>query len=154
MPTSVSSEALEIREATVDDLADVLTLYADPDMDGAEVLTLDEARGLFERLRRDRDHRLFVARVAGETVGTFALLIMPNLAHGGRAAGVLEDLVVAAPWRSRGIGEALVGAAIERCRRKGCYKLTLSSDLRRGRAHAFYDRLGFERHGLSFRIEI
>jgi GNAT superfamily N-acetyltransferase len=154
VPASVSQEALEIREATGDDLAEVLALYADQDMDGAGVLSLAEARDLFERIRRNRDHRLFVARVDGATVGTFALLVMPNLGHGGTAAGVLEDLVVAAPWRGRGIGEALVGAAIDLCRQKGCYKLTLSSDLRRAGAHAFYDRLGFERHGFSFRIEI
>lgn len=152
VPAPVSPEELEIREATVDDLVAVLALYADPDMDGGEVLRLEEAKPRFEALRRDRDHRLFVAQVAGETIGTFSLLVMPNLAHGGRPAGVLENLVVASPWRSRGIGKALVGAAIDLCKQKRCYKLTLSSDLRRGRAHAFYDRLGFERHGVSFRI--
>lgn len=34
----------------------------------------------------------------------------------------------------------------------GCYKLALSSNLKREKAHAFYDALDFERHGHSFRI--
>jgi len=36
---------------------------------------------------------------------------------------------------------------------KGCYKLTLSSNLRREAAHAFYESLGFTKHGYSFLIE-
>ena len=44
--------------------------------------------------------------------------------------------------------------AIGLCREKGCYKLMLSSNLKRARAHAFYDSLGFERHGHSFRTEL
>jgi GNAT superfamily N-acetyltransferase len=35
----------------------------------------------------------------------------------------------------------------------GCYKLALSSNLKRTRAHAFYDSLGFERHGVSFLVQ-
>ena len=42
--------------------------------------------------------------------------------------------------------------AVERCRDKDCYKLVLSSNSKRERAHAFYSSLGFERHGFSFRI--
>jgi len=35
---------------------------------------------------------------------------------------------------------------------KGSYKAMLSSNLRRERAYAFYESLGFERHGVSFRV--
>ena len=44
--------------------------------------------------------------------------------------------------------------ALERCRQKGCYKLVLSSNAKRTRAHAFYELLGFERHGYSFRVDL
>ena len=40
------------------------------------------------------------------------------------------------------------------CRQKGCYKMMLSSNLRRTGAHAFYESLGFEKHGYSFRIDL
>ena len=39
------------------------------------------------------------------------------------------------------------------CRIAGCYKLALSSNERRRDAHAFYETLGFERHGVSFAIK-
>jgi hypothetical protein len=38
------------------------------------------------------------------------------------------------------------------CRAAGCYKMALSSNLTRERAHAFYDSLGFARHGYSFQV--
>jgi hypothetical protein len=44
--------------------------------------------------------------------------------------------------------------AMNACREFGCYKLTLSSNLKRERAHRFYEGLEFERHGYSFLIEI
>ena len=36
----------------------------------------------------------------------------------------------------------------------GCYKLALSSNGRRTAAHAFYESLGFARHGLSFAVDL
>jgi hypothetical protein len=44
--------------------------------------------------------------------------------------------------------------ALRICGEKGCYKAALSSNLKRERAHAFYESLDFERHGYSYRIGI
>jgi GNAT superfamily N-acetyltransferase len=44
--------------------------------------------------------------------------------------------------------------ALACCREKRCYKLVLSSNAKRVRAHAFYESLGFERHGYSFRVDL
>jgi GNAT superfamily N-acetyltransferase len=44
--------------------------------------------------------------------------------------------------------------AMALAREAGCYKLVLSSNQKRERAHAFYESLGFQRHGFSFSIEI
>jgi GNAT superfamily N-acetyltransferase len=50
------------------------------------------------------------------------------------------------------VGRAMMAHAIEQCRKAGCYKLALSSNLKREDAHRFYESLGFERHGYSFVI--
>ena len=42
--------------------------------------------------------------------------------------------------------------AMARATEKHCYKIVLSSNAKRERAHSFYESLGFERHGFSFRI--
>jgi GNAT superfamily N-acetyltransferase len=141
-----------VREATEADLPAVLRIYAQPGLDESEVLSVDEARVHYRRFRLYPNYRLFVALLDGEVVGTFALLIMDNLAHRAAPSGVVEDVAVREDLQGRGIGREMMAAARERCREAGCYKMALSSNLRREAAHAFYESLGFERHGYSFLI--
>jgi ribosomal protein S18 acetylase RimI-like enzyme len=145
---------VQVREATARDLPAVLALYAQPGMDNGWTLPLGDALSTFERFSRYPDYRLCVACVGQEIVGTFALLVMDNLGHCGAPSGVLEDVAVAPHWQRRGIGRTMIRQAIETCRAKGCYKLALSSNVRRGPAHAFYESLGFSRHGYSFTVEL
>jgi GNAT superfamily N-acetyltransferase len=44
--------------------------------------------------------------------------------------------------------------ALAEARERGCYKLALSANMKRDRAHAFYEALGFRRHGYSFLVEL
>jgi GNAT superfamily N-acetyltransferase len=60
--------------------------------------------------------------------------------------------VVAPDCQSMGIGRRMMAFARERCAENGCYKLALSSNLKRERAHEFYESIGFEKHGYSFRV--
>ena len=57
-------------------------------------------------------------------------------------------------YRLGGVGKMMIHHAFEVARKKGCYKASLSSNLKRERAHPFYESLGFERHGYSFRVSI
>jgi GNAT superfamily N-acetyltransferase len=143
-----------IRQATENDLPEVLALYAQPQIDDGDVLSIDEARELWQRFQRYPDYKLYVACLDQKVGGTFALLIMENLAHRGAPSGLVEDVVVAVECQGRGIGKHMMRFAIERCRGSGCYKLALSSSLRRSAAHQFYESLGFVRHGYSFSTEI
>jgi GNAT superfamily N-acetyltransferase len=141
-----------VREALVADLPAVLELYSQLELDGAEVLSLEEARQIYDRMTRYPDYRLYVAEIDGRIVGTFTLIVMENLAHGGARSGLVESVVVAPGMRRRGVGTAMMAHARAHCREHGCYKMALSSNRERERAHAFYDALGFERHGFSFRV--
>lgn len=141
-----------IRSALEGDLPHVLALYAQPDLDDGKVLSLADAQRIFRRFADYPDYHLYVAELEGRIVGTFALLIMENLAHVGTPSGVVEDVVVSQHHRGAGIGRQMMAFARERCRQHGCYKMALSSNLKRDEAHRFYDQLGFERHGYSFRI--
>lgn len=143
-----------IRAAQEEDLPAILELLAQPAMDGCQVVGVDEAREIFAAIRGVPDYGLFVAESGDGVVGTFALLIMPNLGHRGSPSGVLEDIVVAEGRHAQGIGRRMVAHALDLCRARGCYKLVLSSNLRRREAHAFYEHLGFERHGFSYRVRL
>jgi GNAT superfamily N-acetyltransferase len=143
-----------VRKASAADIAAVLGLYAQPDVDDGNVLPVDQAVALFERFGRYPDYTLYVAEQDHEIVGSFALLVMDNLGHLGSPSGIVEDVVVAPARQGNGIGQAMMRFALERCREKGCYKLMLSSNAKRARAHAFYESLGYERHGYSFRVDL
>ena len=141
-----------IREASEADLDTVLRLYSAAGIDGGLSFTLEEAREHFTRFRAYPNYRVFVAVVGGAVAGTYALLIMDNLAKRGAKTGVVEDVAVAPESQRQGIGRAMMSHAREQCRLAGCYKLMLSSGLPRTSAHRFYESLGFERHGYSFAI--
>lgn len=147
-------ETLHIREASRADLPGVLALYAQPDFDDAVVLSEDDAERIFARFTDYPNYTLYVAEWDGRIVGSFALLIMDNLGHMGAPSGIVEDVVVGPVQQGRGIGRAMMSFALARCEERRCYKVMVSSNARRDRAHAFYEKLGFERHGYSFRIAL
>ena len=139
-----------IREAIEPDLPGILALYAQPGVDDGEMLPLDEARALFARFKTYPDYRIYVAVDGATIVGTFAMAIMDNLGHLGAPSALVEDVAVRPDQQGRGIGKQMMRFAMERARAARCYKLALSSNLKRDAAHAFYDSLGFQRHGYSF----
>jgi len=148
------SPPIHFREASKADLPDILRLHAQPEMDDGQVLSVVDAEQMFDRMARYPDYRLHVAIRDNRIVGTFALLVMDNLGHQGAPSGVIEDVLVDPQYQGQGIGKAMVRHALRVCGGKGCYKVTLSSNLKRERAHAFYESLGFERHGYSFKVMI
>ena len=148
--------SLIIREATEADLPGVLALYGQSGLDNDAVLTVAQAREVFQQFARYPSYRLFVAcepAFPDSVIATYALLVMHNLAHSGTPSAIAEDVVVAPDRQGQGIGRQLMAHALQQARDAGCYKLALSSNAKRQAAHAFYESLGFQRHGLSFVIE-
>ena len=141
---------IQIREATQKDLPSILSLYAQPDMDDEHILSPDVAKHILKRMKNYPDYKVYVALTGEDIIGTFALLIMDNLAHMGTPSGVIEDVVVSTDYQGKGTGKKMMEFALERCREKGCYKVMLSSNLKREKAHVFYESLGFKKHGYSF----
>jgi GNAT superfamily N-acetyltransferase len=141
-----------IRAARSDDLPAVLALYAQPDLDDGNVLPVADAERIFARFARYPDYTLYIAEQDHQIVGSFALLIMDNLGHLGAPSAIVEDVVVDPAVQGQGVGNDMMNFAADKAREKGCYKLALSSNAKRERAHKFYETLGFERHGFSFRM--
>ena len=142
-----------IRQATEADLPAILRAYSESGIDAGRAFSTDEARSQFALLQRYPSYRIFVAEIDGAIAGTYALVILDNLAKGGARAGVVEDVAVLPDRQGTGVGRAMMEHARQECRSAGCYKMTLSSNLNREAAHRFYDALGFERHGYSFLIQ-
>jgi GNAT superfamily N-acetyltransferase len=145
---------IQIRNAAESDLPELLRLYRGLDADGRDVLDMVAAVTIFRRAVANPNHAIYVADIGGVIVGTFALLVMENLAHRGAPSAIVEDVVVDEQRRGVGIGKAMMEFAMAAARSRGCYKLALSSNLRREQAHEFYRSIGFEQHGMSFRVDL
>ena len=142
-----------MREALAEDIPGVLDVYREAGIGAGISFTVEEGVAQLARMTGGSSVRVYVAVVDGRVVGTYELFLLDNMAKRGRRSGVVEDVAVLPAYQGRGVGKAMMQDAMERCRRDGCYKMMLSSNQNRESAHAFYDSLGFERHGFSFRID-
>ncbi len=142
------------REATKSDLPQIIGLLSQLSLRGESDTPLKKAESIFKKIRRYPFYKIYVTVLDEQIVGVFELLIMDNLAHLGMPSAIIEDVVVAAEHRRRGIGKVMMNYAMNVCREMGCYKITLSSNLKREEAHDFYESLGFQKHGFSFYVEL
>ena len=147
------NDSISCRKASKPDLREILRLYAQPEMDNGKVLSITEAERILEKIEAYPDYAIYVAVYRDEIIGSFGLLIMNNLGHLGAPSAVIEDVVVDPKWQRQGVGKMMMQRALQICEEKGCYKATVSSNLKRERAHAFYTALGFEFYGYSFQIK-
>lgn len=145
--------SLEICLADGDDWLVLNQLYAD--MDGELPLESHRAEEIFTQITQTPNYYIYVARLNQQPVGTFSLIYLPTMMHRGyHKFAVLDAVTVISSMRGRGIGSQMVKAAIQLSAEAGCYKVTLSSNLKRDRAHQFYQSLGFEQHGWSFKCVV
>ena len=132
---------VHMRQATAQDLPQVLQLYAQPAMDNGQVLSLEAAEQHFAQFSHYPSYRLFVACAARQAdpmrddpvVGTYALLVMHNLAHQGTPSAIVEDVVVSAEHQSQGVGRAMMAHAMRLAREpvatSWCCPLTKSANV-------------------------
>ena len=114
----------------------------------------DGEQRAFADVLADPRQRLLVAERGGAVVGSVTLIVVPNLTHDGKPYGIIENVVVREDARRGGIGAALMRAAIAAAREAGCYKVALTSNLRRTDAHSFYEWLGFVTTQRAFRLDL
>jgi GNAT superfamily N-acetyltransferase len=150
MSETLVDSTLRLRDAKRADLPSLLALYEDGGVDAPGSNEPQHAAAQWDAIHRIANARVLLAERDGRAIGTLTLFILPLLAHGGAPEALVESVVVHPDERSRGVGRAMMQRAMQIAAEHRCYKLALSSNLQRTRAHAFYDRLGFQRHGVSF----
>ncbi|WP_100486548.1 GNAT family N-acetyltransferase [Sporolactobacillus pectinivorans] len=140
------------RELKLEEIGDYLCLLCE--LDDQHIMPEEEARALYDTVGRYPFYKIYCVCSEDRIVGTYTLIILDNFGHGGLKIAIVENVVVAPDVRHSGIGQEMMHDAMQRARDNGCYKLMLSSDIKRTGAHAFYESLGFQKHGLSFRTEL
>lgn len=116
----------------------------------------------FEARPEDIEERLAALKKVRETplvaeqaevIGVLAWHVTPVL-HRPRPVGRITMMIVADGERRRGAGRALVEAASEEMRAKGCGLIEVTSNVDLSGAHGFYRKLGFERTSYRFAKEL
>jgi putative acetyltransferase len=142
----------EVRAATAADIDQCAAMYVDVAEEGRWIAaerppdtTCDAWREvLHDRMARHfeaDDHVLVVADSGGTVVGQASLEIAP---YGVASLG----MVVARGWRRRGIGTALLDAAVAAARGQGAHKVALQAWTHNTGAIALYRRAGFAQEGV------
>ena len=85
-------DELIIRPAVVEELPQILQLHQALEFEN-HGLDLDSSQRIFERMQAYPNYTLYVAQVGTDLLGTFALLIMDNLAHQGASSGLSRILL-------------------------------------------------------------
>jgi GNAT superfamily N-acetyltransferase len=93
---------------------------------------------------------VLVAARGDDIIGMASVHVTPVL-HRPTPVGRVTALVVTQSARGRGVGRALVSAAEQLLRERGCELLEVTSNMRRTDAHAFYERLGYEPTSVRFK---
>jgi GNAT superfamily N-acetyltransferase len=145
---------VEIEKAQTSDLAGITGLIGQDDMSPDSRLDSHEVEKLFKDFCANPWHELYVAKQQENIIGTFSLFIVQHLSHNGGRSLIVEDVVVKTEFQGKGIGRKMMEFAIERGQALGCYKIFLSSGAKRTDAHAFYEGLGFQKHGFTFYLPL
>jgi ribosomal protein S18 acetylase RimI-like enzyme len=114
--------------------------------------SLHDCSKVFKKMSEYPNYHLLVAEDGGLVVGTLIMAILPGFAHGVSPFTVVEYVVVDEKCRSKGIGKKMMEAVKSYAKTAGCYKIILTSDKRRERAHKFYKSIGFEPSAEGFRF--
>jgi RimJ/RimL family protein N-acetyltransferase len=135
----VPAEAVEVRPAEDRDRRPLALLFAAvaEERDG---IAAEPPIDVEQRAANWDLDRTLVALAAGEVVGSLHVV---ESSFGFGDIGMM----VAADWRGRGVGTALVAAAIEWARARGLHKLTLSVFPHNEAAIALYRKFRFLEEG-------
>lgn len=138
--------APSVRLAASGDLAGLLALYRHLHADEPP-LSDDAARGPWQALLAQAGTSVFVIDGENELAASCTLTIIPSLNRGGRPYAVIENVVTHADYRMRGLGGAVVNAAIDAAWAANAYKVFLTTGSQRESTLRFYEKLGFTKNG-------
>lgn len=153
--STLKTPGIVVREAGPDDADTLAALMAEMDDEADARVDAGHMRKIMANMAAYPDFRAYLALSdTGTPVGTFTLMVFSSPSHGGARQAMLDAVVVTRSRRGQGVGGAMLQHALNIAAASGCYKMTLSSNLKRVDAHRFYEDLGFRQHGISFSIPL
>ncbi len=129
-----------VRLARMPDLDGILVLLAQLNQRDLES-DRDQCAAIYSNILRSNDFHFVVAQSGIDIVGVCYLNVIPNLTRSCHPYALIENVVVDAQVRKRGIGKQLIKFAIDYSFQSGCYKVMLMTG-RDVQLHRFYEQCG------------
>ncbi|NOT48628.1 MAG: GNAT family N-acetyltransferase [Acidobacteria bacterium] len=149
---------VEIRNASIDDLQEIIRLIADDYLgqqrENFELPLNENYVKAFREIDADPNNELIVAELDGDLVGTMQLTLTPSLSFQGGRRCTVESVRVDEQFRGKGIGREMMLWAIEWAKEKTCVSMQLTSHISRERAHRFYEDLGFSKSHVGMKLKL
>ena len=116
----------------------------------ASDLDTEKAKEIFEKIKANSNHFVYVAILDGRVVGSTTMIIEPKFIHGGSNVAHIEDVVVSKEYQGKGIGEMLMQSLLELAKDNNCYKTILdcTDDVK-----PFYEKIGFKQTSKGMRYD-
>lgn len=138
---------MEIRNATVDELPQIVALLAD-DLIGREreagnADSLAPYLDAWHEMQSDKANWILVAVEGEEVLGVLQLTLIAGLARTGAKRAQIEGVRVKSTARGQSIGHKLMNDALDKAKSNGCSLVQLTTDKRRPEAKRFYESFGF-----------
>jgi ribosomal protein S18 acetylase RimI-like enzyme len=149
---------LQVRDAQPDDLPALIAMLVDDSIGRQYESESDEARAgyaaAFDAILASDSNDLIVAVSDGVVAGMLQITYSPGLNRRGSWRATIESVRVRRDRQRRGIGAALMHAAVERARQHRCGIVQLTAHSSRTGARRFYESLGFAGTHVGMKLEI
>lgn len=132
---------LEIRPCRPEDFESVVALLHQlwPD----KPLDAPALRRIYDRALTS-DRQIYLCVVCDQQVAGFGSLTIKSNLWSESFVAFVDEMVVDAVHRGRGIGTLLLDQLTAWARERGCNRIELDSAFHRKEAHAFYEKRGFQ----------
>ncbi|MFP3964019.1 GNAT family N-acetyltransferase [Actinomadura fulvescens] len=138
---------MTFRAATRDDVPEIVRLLADDPLGATREAPGEQIPDAywkaFDAIEHDPNNTLVVAVIDGTIAGTMQLTYIPGLTYTGGERAQIEGVRVASEQRGHGVGQAMIGWAIDQARARGCRVVQLTTDRQRPDSIRFYQKIGF-----------
>ncbi|MEM1277440.1 MAG: GNAT family N-acetyltransferase [Pseudomonadota bacterium] len=135
---------MRVREASLADVHQIAELLADDTLGQTREKPGDPVYlAAFARMADQPGNVILVVEEGATVIGCLQYTLIHGLSRAGTSRAQIEGVRVHSDHRSRGIGEKLVQAAIDRAQADGAKLIQLTTDQGREEAKRFYERLGF-----------
>lgn len=140
-----------IREIESKDYVSVAAIWRD--VLGFSSATIENVTRTYEKMKDDNRYRTFVADADGEVVG-FVTAVETLAVDHPNGYIKMNGLAVLPQFQRRGIGRMLMERVEKLAAERGASFIGLASGFQRIGAHAFYERLGYQKTSFWFRKAI